>query len=757
MNSMTTNDVQDQTTTQSLCLTIGGTKKAFSSDTFLDPRKMDELREEIANSSAQVKVFLRTVPAWPPKERFLVLSFLATLKGDIRFFVGKNEPTHDNLFGAVLTLPSDAVDGNQVEPMKRMWIEAAVVCQPSSLDGAADQIMTRLRKLGVKGVTRAKLVSEASKLRELIQRQTQIAKFEGTKICDVFSDAPVHSQATIPTGWKLTTEGIEHLDGRMPLVSSPVLVVGRQFDIESKAVSLELAWLQEGVWHRHRLARENAANSPTITKELAAFGVPVTSNNARTLVQFLSDYEAANLAHIPRQSVSHQLGWQVANGSSGFLLGMSFISTSEQTSEVAFEGRDDGDNEIAKGFRVGGDLGKWLQAIKQLRSKPSARLVLYAGFASPLLHLFNTPGICLDIAGQTTTGKTTMLRAVASIWGDPDDSKPDSLLKSWDSTQVFRERAPAVLNSLPLILDDTKLANNPEDVARTVYSFAAGRGRGRGSVKGVASTQTWKNMLITSGEQPLTSFSNDGGTRARVLSLWGSPFGATDTLTGNSVRRLNRRILENYGHAGMAFVTYLVNNQDLWDGWRATCDRHTETYQTRAGENQFAARMAPMMAVICLAAELAHEALKMPWKYADPILPVWDELTRNSQDANRPLAALRYVKDWANAHQEEFSGRGSTHSQPHGGWAGRWDSVPVSQRETRRSTWIGFFPNRLERLLRDGGFEAEAILRAWDDNEWLEKSRDSNGTRRNIRARLAGESVRLTAITRRAWDQADQA
>ena len=754
--SSSTKTVQDPQATQALRLTIGGTKKRFPSETFSDEQKMDELRDEIVKSSTQVKVFLRTVCDWPLKERLYVLSFLASVKDNIRFVVGDQQPSHDNLFDAVLALPCDTSVTSQIEQMKRMVVEAAAICRPDVLESAADQILARLKELGAKRVTRASLLSDAEKLRDLFGQQRQIARLEGTTIREVLPDAPVSDKATIPSGWNLTTDGIDQIGGRMPIVSAPVLVVGRQDDIESNAVSLEIAWLEEGVWRHLILARENIASSQAITRVLSAVGVPVTSNNARTLVIFLSEYETANLAHIPRKSVSHQLGWQETNGVVGFLLGTVFIRAQAQTSEVVFQGGDEGDNQIAKGFHVKGDLDKWLRAIKRLRSKPSARLVLYAGFASPLLHIVNAPNFCLDIAGQTTTGKTTMLRVVASIWGDPDDRNPDSPLKSWDSTQVFRERAPAVLNSLPLILDDTKLAKQSEGVATTVYSFAAGRGRGRGSVTGVASTQTWKNLLITSGEQPLTSFSNDGGTCARVLSLWGSPFGATDAVTGKSVTQLNRRILENYGHAGMAFVTYLVNNQDLWDDWRATYDRHTRTYQARAGENQVAARMAPMMAAIHLAAELAHAALEMPWDYADPILLVWDELTRNSLDANRPLAALRYVKDYANANQDTFFGRRSTNSQPHDGWVGRWDSgTNILGRRGRPTTWIGFFPSRLEQLLRDGEFEAEAILRAWDDNGWLVKSRDRNGARRKIRARLGGEGVWLTAISREAWDQGE--
>jgi len=189
--SSSTKTVQDPQVTQALRLTIGGTKKRFPSQTFSDDHKMDELREEIVKSSAQVKVFLRTVCDWPPKQRLHVLSFLASVKDNIRFFVGDQQPSHDNLLDAVLALPCDTSNTSQREQVKRMVIEAAATCRPDVLESSADQILARLKELGIKRVTRETLVSDAENLRDQINEQRQIARLEGTTIREVLPDAPV--------------------------------------------------------------------------------------------------------------------------------------------------------------------------------------------------------------------------------------------------------------------------------------------------------------------------------------------------------------------------------------------------------------------------------------------------------------------------------------------------------------------------------------------------------------------------------------
>jgi hypothetical protein len=274
-------------------------------------------------------------------------------------------------------------------------------------------------------------------------------------------------------------------------------------------------------------------------------------------------------------------------------------------------------------------------------------------------------------------------------------------------------------------------------------------------VKGLARQETWQTVMLTSGEQPVTAFSQDGGGKARVLELWGSPFGAVNQQIGEMVRKLNRRIIRNYGHAGPAFVQYLLQHRDQWQTWRSRYAQAIGIFEDWAGDNPVAGRMAAHFAAITMAARLAHWALPLPWDFSNPIQPLWDELVQEAAEADRATAALRYVMGVANARQKDFFGRGSELLQPHGGWLGRWDQQdsanPSTMKQTSLWKWIGFIPNKLSEILVAGGFEWEAVLRTWADRGWLIRTQEGAGVlRRQSKAKLGKESVWLVKIRREA-------
>jgi hypothetical protein len=289
------------------------------------------------------------------------------------------------------------------------------------------------------------------------------------------------------------------------------------------------------------------ANARTVV-DLAAHGLPVTSNNARSLVQFLDEYEALNLAHLPAACVSHTMGWQGEGGECGFLWGRNLITAggggapqSPGAQPVRFRGADEGDDQLADGYRATGTCEGWVEAAKLLRKCPRALVGLYAAFVPPMLQVLGSSNFVVDYAGDNTSGKTSTLRVVAGVWGDPDERNAGAVLSTWNSTATWRERVPAVCCHLPLVLDDTKNMRFPDEVAKTVYGVAQGRCKGRGTVLGVARQDRCVTVLFSSGEQPVTSFTRDGGTRARALSFWGSPFGEVSPAMGGRIREVNPR------------------------------------------------------------------------------------------------------------------------------------------------------------------------------------------------------------------------
>lgn len=419
-------------------------------------------------------------------------------------------------------------------------------------------------------------------------------------------------------------------------------------------------------------------------------------------------------------------------------------------SNVQFLGADDGDQQLIRGFHANGQFADWSDAMIRLQEFPRVKLAILASMAAPLLKLTGTPNFILDFSGPTSGGKTTALRLAASVWGNPDEAAiSGSTIWTWDSTYVWRERAASTLCDVPLILDDTKRAPRREDVAEFIYAFSQGRGRGRGSVRGLARQWTSRGILISSGEEPATSFTGDGGTRARVITSWGSPFGRTDSETAAIVHQANGIIYSHYGHAGPRFIAALLCHRDKWATWRLEYEQKVAEYRNRADADHILNRKAVFLGVLWLANCLAVELEILSWDLADPIDDVWNEIAQYTYESDRPTLALEHVYSWANSNRNAFWHPQLVRHPPLNGWAGRWDfevGQAGSEDELGKYDWIGYFPNQLERILRVAGFDPDATLRTWEERGWLQITKG----RRQYRARVDGSPVWLVAVKREA-------
>lgn len=775
MSSIAHPESKSTSNAPSLLLRIDGKTRRVSLSSLKDEEVLDDLDERIGNAKKTADISLVGLLDWPHDVRSDALKFMASLDAPVKFYTGKGNRATEDLFVAALGLMVDTGDLKRFEHAKVAALEAACLLYPHALDGACDRIADRFKELGVKGVTRRDLLQSAREIaHDIDESDDDYCDDGGSPIVELFDDAPVAEDIVAPHGWTLTNEGIARR-GESVTIPTPILIAARQRDANDETELVTLVWKKDGKWKSRLVDRVAIASTRTIVDELAPYGVIVTSNNAKNLVQYLADFETSNLTTLPASSVSRQLGWQGQNGVHGFLLGRllvtsdtSFDSPTKEHSadqKVCFRGADEGDDQIADAFHTNGHIEKWLQTLEKVRHLPQVMLAIFASLAAPLLQVFRSPNFLISFAGRTSSGKTVTLHIGASCWGNPNEQDSASVLKTWSSTATWRERVPAILNNLPFFLDDTKHAINREDVAKTIYGVAQGVGKGRGTTKGVAKQNTWRTVALTSGEQPLTSFTEDGGTRSRVLSLWGSPFGKTDAQTGKLVREVDEQVKQHYGHAGPRLVQHVLANREQWDDWRGEYQVELSKFQDWAEDenNPFAGRMAPHFAAIATTAWIAHSALELPWDYSDPIEPLWDQIVREAAEANRGASALRYVMDWAYAHQQEFYGR-VTEDAPvtFSGWAGRWDRQNSTSGTTKAKDewkWIGFIPSRLKDLLRDGGYEPESTIRMWKDDGWLVIDKSSDGqTRCTKKVRVGREKspIGLIAIKKSAIDTVGQ-
>lgn len=586
-------------------------------------------------------------------------------------------------------------------------------------------------------------------------------------------EAPVDEDLVVPPGWQLrphqlcrVTENDNGGSKVTVIASAPLLITGRMHDITEGTEAVQLCWHRDGVWRRHTTDRALVAKNRSIV-DLAGYGLPVTDRTAPDTIEYLSQFEALNMPALPRAQVSRQMGWQGDGGALGFLCGRRLIRPDGEELEaanletldprhwdrswIAFRGQDHGEEQLADGFQQAGTFEEWRTEVATLAAAyPRVGLAIYAALTPPLLEVLAARNFIVDWSFSTSTGKTSALRVAASCWGCPDERAPASIVGSWDATRIWIEQACSVLRGMPLILDDTKRAKDPKIVGQVLYDVAMGRGRGRGAARGgTRRTSTWQTVLLSTGEAPATAFTRDGGTVARCLVIWGPPFERADETTAPIVHRLDLSTLANYGHAGPRVVQFLMRHRPKWADWRKAAHQLSKRYLDRAGGKEVGCRLAVHFGTLHAAARVAHAALGLEWDPEQILEPLWGDVLREVEDADRPEQALAYVVSWASANSASFWGRHQTINiasndpkVPHGGWAGRWDK--------REWEYLAWYPHRLRELLEAATFDVESVLRMWRDRGWILAGADGKSTRGIT---VAGHKPRLVCISRQAIER----
>ena len=250
----------------------------------------------------------------------------------------------------------------------------------------------------------------------------------------------------------------------------------------------------------------------------------------------------------------------------------------------------------------------------------------------------------------------------------------------------------------------------------------------------------FRTVLLTTGENRIVDESKDVGAATRILGLWGSPFGGESQEIARDISEINDGLAANYGHAGPAFVQYVVEQRVQHDAWRK---RHKEIRSAYRAQMPGAIgdRVSEYLATLDLTSQLAHECLALPWERDDIIGQLAHELAESST-TDRADDAREHIYNWAVSNSARFWRHGAEGRI--NGWLGRWDHSD-SELTSERWEWIGFLRGPLEDELRRVGFDAAAILRLWAERGWLASDGDKAAS---MRVRIDGRLARVVALRR---------
>jgi hypothetical protein len=382
---------------------IGEEQIAFDAATIANPDAVASITRACEVAPA-VRVDLEAFVPLPEPFRTDSLRFLhglvAALPGRLTFFDPASHNHQSSLLAGALALLCSHHDPDRCHRVVQLAVTAAAIEHPEALPAACSSIHDRLRYFHVQGYATQALLRTAN---EIVRRgyaaAPQRVMPENVLLRCALNDSEIEDDLLVPNGWRVDAKGIAKLGSNspQPVTFAPIIIRRRLLDVDGGEHSLEIAWRREDQWSAHITRRANVADRHRIV-ELAQFGAPVNSNNAAACVDYLTDFEAANIGALKVDFVARSMGWQDVDNDLVFLCGRTAIRCgsgtgellpfpSSETEHVIFQGRDVGDEQIIDAFHHSGSFEGWRQAVMPLQDFPRAMLSVYAALAAPLLFV----------------------------------------------------------------------------------------------------------------------------------------------------------------------------------------------------------------------------------------------------------------------------------------------------------------------------------------------------------------------------------
>jgi Domain of unknown function (DUF927)/Protein of unknown function (DUF3800) len=345
-----------------------------------------------------------------------------------------------------------------------------------------------------------------------------------------------------------------------------------------------------------------------------------------------------------------------------------------------------------------GTLASWQEAIAAASDHLIVQVGAYAGLASPLLGPLGLDSFTVDISGRSTRGKTITAMVALSCWADPSD-KCEAML-TWQAASVIGiEKRLNLVSGLTVVIDETRLVKDPALVDAVVYMIPKNHGRPRGG--GWPNMIPWRAVVVSTGEQPATSFTTHQGASARVLSICSPPFGADGQASRAAAEAVQQGVEAAFGTAGPAFVSRLQVKLAEDSGPGKLHARHGELTEMLRGGTDMTGRRAPLAACLAMTAELAADWGIIPFQ--PPGIADWSAMfAADPQRDNRPQMALDLVREYLAAHADKMCGSNDGSHPPASGWIGH---------EAREGAAL--LPEKLREELRHRGYELDAVIPGW--------------------------------------------
>ena len=403
-------------------------------------------------------------------------------------------------------------------------------------------------------------------------------------------------------------------------VSDPFETVGSTRDPSSQGWGLLLRWEDpDGCGHEFVVPASATFSQPAIIcGQLADQGLWIEVGSQALFVRYLGGLKPET--RITRAS---QTGWLSHQGRRVFVL-------PEGTIGEAVDARVTLEQGVNGKYAVSGELSGWQAGVGEYsRGNSLVVFSISAALAGPLLEMACMDGGGIHFYGPSSSGKTTLLQAAASVWGC---GNAKGFVGTWRATANGLEGAAAAASDTALIMDEFGLIA-PSEVGAALYSLGNGVGKSRMNRDAtLKQSKTWRTQIISSGEVTVGAKVGEekgrrvqAGQAVRLIDVSadrGRGLGVFDHTSGFAsagalANAMKSAAVSAYGTAGPKFVECLITEEVNGEEILAAVEEVLLSFNLPDGADGQVMRVAERLGLIAVAGELACQFAITPWAAGD--------------------------------------------------------------------------------------------------------------------------------------------
>lgn len=228
-------------------------------------------------------------------------------------------------------------------------------------------------------------------------------------------------------------------------------------------------------------------------------------------------------------------------------------------------------------YTCAGSLEVQRDALNSMLVTDVSHLVFALGIATPLIRYTAFQGAMVSLySKESGVGKTALLKAIASIWGDPMAAMIPA-----SSTQAAVQHLIGAARSVPVAIDEISMLSD-QFISELLYDVSQGQGKrrmGRGGEAVQAQQAEWQTLVFVTTNNPVAAkaravMPDSNAMLARLLEI-NLPQLPTDVLTGSP----DTILCQNFGHIGRKAVVGMMQHDA--GAWRQVIEKRVQEWGLR--------------------------------------------------------------------------------------------------------------------------------------------------------------------------------